>query len=138
MYFLLFIEFVISKIHFINQSFFFSEIETDENIIVPKHCFIVGYPCAKNSSFTGGKFTLFKPLRKMHEYEYDIERGIELLSLENLSLNSSTVNTSKELENVKSLDDRVLDSITYPDFSSQAVGIAIGCILLSLQYKLFN
>ena len=129
---------VFSKIQIQNQSFYFSEILTDEELYVPKHCFIVGYPCLEKSILKNykqeintignennfvNKFILFKPIRKMYEYEYDIERGIELTS------------SNKQFKN---LDDRVLDSINYPDFSSQAVGIAIGGILLALLFKLFS
>lgn len=115
------IGFSISKLVIKNQSFYFSDIETEEPIDVPNHCFILGFPCAKDSS-TLKSFTLFKPVRKMHEYAYDIERGLELAS---------------DYDNI-SLDDRVLDSIAYPDLSSQAVGMAMGGILLALLFKLFT
>lgn len=110
-FFIYFIE-ALSKIQIQNQTFYFSDIESDVIIRVPRHCFFVGYPCATDSKQVGTKFTLFKPLRKMHEYEYNIERGIEI-------------------------EKDIYDSINYPDFSSQAVGIALSGILLSLLYKLF-
>lgn len=107
-----------AKITYINQSLLLSEIETDFPIKVPFFCFILGYPCATDSKLAGRRFTLYKPLRKMVEYEFDIERGIVLQELET------------------SLESR--DSIAYPDFSTQALGIGLGAILLTCLYKLFG
>lgn len=102
-----------AKIILTNQSNYFTNVEADELIRIPKHCYVLGHPSAEDSANLNGKFVLFKPIRKMHEYEYNIERGIPL-------------------------DKHTNDSVALPDFSTQAVSIGIWAVFLSLLYRIFG
>lgn len=126
-YFITLLNFICCKITLTNQTMYSTDVITSKSLIVPPHCFISGFPCAINSCDVGNKFTLLKPLRKMHEYPYDIEKGIELKYIEGKNKRDNNAN----------INDKVYDCIAHPDFSTQALGIALGGILMSSLYKFF-
>jgi hypothetical protein len=124
---------LINSISITKQSFYYSDITVlgnttslddttilDSGVVIPPHCYVLGLPSHSKITFSkkNSVFTLYKPLRKMHEYEYDIERGIKLNRLNGKS--------------------NTIDSIAYPDFSTQAVGMAMGGIIATLLFKLFG
>lgn len=104
----------LSKPTIINQTMFRSTViyTTEQWVTAPPHCLILGAKISAHPLYYGSRFELIKPLRKMHEYENDIERGV--------------------------LIGGVRDVSNYPDFSSQILGMAMPGLLVSVMFKLFG
>lgn len=105
---------VFSKPVIVNQSMYSSTLlyNTEQWITAPSHCIIVGAEKVAYPLYYGKRFKLIKPLRKMYEYESDIERGV--------------------------LIDGVRDISNYPDFSAQIMFTAVSGMLWPLMFKLFG
>jgi len=121
----LFVCIVLGKLTISNQTPFSSEITTDQDtwIKLPEYCHVRFNNTVKEaSSFVDGKFyltskvTIYKPTRKMFEYEYDIEKGIKIYNSEN---------------------EFITDSSNYPDFSAQIIGVTIPGFLIALLFKFY-
>ncbi|ELA41744.1 uncharacterized protein VICG_01248 [Vittaforma corneae ATCC 50505] len=112
-----------SKPSIVSQSSYSSTILTDVKswITIPAHCIVLGAEKSDHPRYFGRKFKIIKPPRKMHEYEDDIERGIEIGVRDG--------NGNIQL---------IRDISSYPDFSAQLMGIAISGLLYSLMFKLFG
>jgi len=104
----------LSKAIVTDQSMFSSTISysTKKWVSSPPHCFILGAETSAHPLYYGSRFQLIKPLRKMYEYESDIERGVLIGGVRDIS--------------------------NYPDFSSQLLGMAMSGILTSVLFKLFG
>lgn len=89
--------------------------DTPAWIQVPVHCRVKDYILASHPRYLVESATVFKPLRKMFEYEYDIERGIWIEG-----------------------DTRIQDLSNYPDFSAQTLGVGLGGLLIAVLFKLFG
>lgn len=113
---------IFSKPSIINQSPYSSTILADGTswITVPLYCIVFGAEKSDHPRYYGRKFEIIKPPRKMHEYEDDIERGIEI---------------SVEDDGCVTI---LRDISSYPDFSAQLMGIAFSGLLYSLMFKMFG
>lgn len=100
-----------------NQTPFCSTVASDHPtwIQVPKYCRVRNCILGSHPHYLVERAVIFKPLRKMFEYEYDIEKGILIEGCEKL-----------------------LDLSNYPDFSAQTLGIGLGGLLVAVLFKLFG
>jgi hypothetical protein len=85
-------------------------------IKIPKYCIVLNASISEHPRYFGSSFKIIKPMRKMHEYEDYIERGIII-----------------EVDN-----EEIRDIHNYPDFSAQLMGIALSGFLYSILFKLFG
>lgn len=111
--------FISCKLSILDQTMYHSTLISTEKcwITVPKSFLVISSPLIKsNNSYFGDRFILIKPLRKMYEYEDDIERGIDIIINDDITI--------KDISN-------------YPDFSAQLIGIALTGFLYSIMFKLF-
>lgn len=96
-------------------------LDRDGFITVPEQCIVLNAHSSRHPEYFGSEFIVIKPMRKIYEYEDDIERGI----LINEGLSPSYTGSIRDMYN-------------YPDFSTQIIGISVSGALLSLLFKLFG
>lgn len=106
----------VARIWIESQAPFCSTVASDQPtwIQVPSHCRVRGHIFGSHPHYLVERAVVFKPLRKMFEYEYDVERGILIGGSE-----------------------KILDLSNYPDFSTQTLGIGLGGLLVAVLFKLF-
>lgn len=93
----------------------------ETTITVPDFVYVSGYVANMHPSYIVREATIHKPVRKLHEYEYDAERGIHYVV------------------HGDGGDSYILtDSVATGDFSACYLGIATCGVFLAVLFKLFG